>query len=310
MLYDISRVLPLLDKASSTGVSASKLIAEDLMDFFSKSNLRSSQKDLADFIRSLLQAQRDNGDDGLVNFPLGLVAIVGPGSAGKTTYLRGLEKYVTNHASNGWLASHRMIHMGEMGALYSYSLRVVVNLLQSYDVLFIDSLKDIWNDPMLSRGSITPGGVYVELQQFLSVFSLACAYAGKTVVAVMNPQMLSGRGEVYAMITSQTAGMIQLKEFGSAPAYDQVKRIPIEDDSEVDSLFVDSSGVSISPSVVFDKGMPVERETFNFPYSYAAGEAENKNLDAYDFLGSTGGIGMSLVQNGQAILETAETVNM
>lgn len=163
--------------------------------------------DLSALYDTLKQAEADNQEALGINIPLGLTAIMGPGSSGKSTWMREIAEKAPDQAKTALLVC------GEVGAIAPYSMKAtlaVFNLKNAPNVLLVDSWKDIWNDFHFANGILQTGGINSALTATLGLLSQMLFLLGKSLVVVLNPQTAGERETVYQMVNSQCAGMIRL----------------------------------------------------------------------------------------------------
>jgi hypothetical protein len=164
-----------------------------------------SSADLSAVYSELCQREDDMRQRTGYRLPLGLVCVVGPGFAGKSTYVRKMIAEATDSDA------FQMLSMGEVGSVLPFDvMRSVVEAAATDKILVIDSWKDIWNDWHFANTALQTGGIYTSLTAFLGQLSQALFLAGRTVLAVFNPQTSGERETVYQMLNTQCAGMIRL----------------------------------------------------------------------------------------------------
>jgi hypothetical protein len=161
--------------------------------------------DLKGHYATLLKAQQDVEDASGLHLPLGITAVMGPGSAGKSTWLKAAYDAAPDHEACDHLI------MGEVGSVIPYSLTEAFEILKDpkVKVLFCDSWKDVWNDFHFT-GSLSTGGINTAFTAFLGLMSQALFMLGKSLVVIMNPQTAGEHESVYQMVNSQCAGMLRM----------------------------------------------------------------------------------------------------
>lgn len=187
----------------------------------------------------LLERERKVREGSGYHLPLGLVSVVGPGSAGKSTFVRQLIDQAADPDT------FKLVSMGEVGSFMPFDIKACIEMAHGTDrVLVVDSWKDVWNDWHFANTALQTGGIYTSLTAFLGMLSQALFMAGKTMLVVFNPQTSGERETVYQMLNTQSAGMIRM----SSAAVGNVEY---------------AQGRSIVPGAVdvtIEAGIPVQRE--------------------------------------------------
>lgn len=187
-----------------------------------------------------------------VRIPLGITAVMGPGSSGKSTWLRSVAEQVVDKDAV------QLVAMGEVGSLIPYSLGAVLDTLGQYDrILLVDSWKDIWNDWHWGNTALTTGGIYTGLTATLGLLSQALFLAGKAALIILNPQTSGERESVYQMVNSQCAGMVRLSatdagsvEYAQGRMIDEESRdVTISGGVPVKRMVMTFNGSSVQPTL-------------------------------------------------------------
>lgn len=188
----------------------------------------------------------------------GFTGIVAEGGAGKTTVAKAIFDVLSSNNEGTPEVDVTYLSMGEPESSVSYSMEVLLELINQkatskpsdLKVIVVDSLKNFWSDPVLNvTGATASGAVNTASYQALSELTTLCLDANVMVIAVLNPLFVKLEDVVKAITSSLSAvWRITGSSGGNDLTITGLSRVPIYDKgkwSQVDEV--------LSPSLLVTK---------------------------------------------------------